>query len=66
MKICDFVEWELNIFRESCNFTDDERQYFELKAKNKSNVQIAQEMNISENTVVNIDRKVKRKILKVI
>lgn len=66
MKICNFVESELNYFRQSCNFTDDERQYFELKAKNKSNVQIAQEMNISENTVVNIGRKVKRKILKVI
>lgn len=66
MKISDFVEWELNYFRVSCNFTDDERKYFELKAKNKSNVQIAQEMNVSENTVVNIGRKVKKKMIKVL
>lgn len=66
MKICDFVEWELNFFREQCNFTEDERQYFELKAKNKTNVAIAQEMNVSENTVVNIGRKVKKKMLKVL
>lgn len=66
MKISDFVEWELNYFRASCNFTDDERKYFKLKAKNKSNVQIAQEMNVSENTVVNIGRKVKKKMIKVL
>ena len=66
MKICDFVESELNFFREQCNFTEDERQYFELKAKNKTNVAIAQEMNVSENTVVNIGRKVKKKMLKVL
>lgn len=66
MKISDLVEWELNYFRASCNFTDDERKYFELNAKNKSNVQIAQEMNVSENTVVNIGRKVKKKMIKVL
>jgi DNA-binding CsgD family transcriptional regulator len=66
MKICDFVEWELEYFRQQCNFTDDERRYFEYKAKNKSNVQIAQLMCVSENTVVNIGRKVKRKMLKVL
>lgn len=66
MKICDFVEWELSFFREQCNFTEDESQYFELKAKNKTNVAIAQEMNVSENTVVNIGRKVKKKMLKVL
>lgn len=66
MKISDFVEWELDLFRNQCNFTDDERQYFELKAKGKSNIQIAFEMNVSENTVVNIGRKVKKKIIKVL
>lgn len=66
MKICDFVEWELNYFRKQCNFTDDEMKYFDLKSKNKSNTQIAQMMNVSENTVVNIGRKVKRKMKKVL
>lgn len=66
MKICNFVESELNYFRQSCNFTDDELQFFNLKAKNRSNVQIAQLMNVSENTVVNIGRRVKRKMIKVL
>lgn len=66
MKICDFVERELEYFRKQCNFTDDEREYFELKAKGKSNVQISMIMNVSENTVVNIGRKVKKKIIKVL
>ena len=50
MKICDFTVPELNRFRELCNFTDSELQYFNLRAKDKSNVQIAQEMNVSEST----------------
>ena len=66
MKICDFVEWELQKFRDECNFTADELAYFELRAKNKSNVQIAYELNVSESTVSILARKVKKKILKVI
>lgn len=66
MKICDFTVPELDRFRELCNFTEDERVYFELRAKNKSNVQIAYEMHISESTVSVLARKVKKKILRVI
>lgn len=66
MKICDFVEWELQKFRDECNFTDQELEYFNLRAKNKSNVQIAYEMHISESTVSVLARKVKRKIYKVL
>ena len=63
MKICDFTVPELNRFRELCNFTDSELQYFNLRAKDKSNVQIAQEMNVSESTVSVLARKVKKKII---
>lgn len=66
MKICDFTVPELNKFRELCNFTEDERIYFELRSKNKSNVQIAYEMHVSESTVSILARKVKKKILRVI
>ena len=66
MKICDFTVPELNKFRELCNFTEDERTYFELRSKNKSNVQIAYEMHVSESTVSILARKVKKKILRVI
>lgn len=66
MRIYDFVEWELQKFRDECNFTDDELECFELKAKNKSIIQIAMQMNISEAQVSKLTARIKRKILKVI
>lgn len=66
MIISDFVEWELQMFRDKCNFTEDEMQYFNLRAKGKSNVQISLEMNVSESKVSTLARKVKRKMIKVL
>ena len=66
MKIYDFVEWELQKFRDECNFTDDELAYFNLKAKNKSNIRISIEMCVSEPQVSKLAKRVKTKILKVI
>lgn len=66
MKLCDFTVPELNKFRELCNFTDNELQYFNLKSKDMSNVQIAMEMNISESSVSILARKVKSKMKRII
>lgn len=66
MKIRDFVEWELQMFRDKCNFTEDELTYFNLRAKDKSNVQIAMEMNVSEAQVSKLARRVKDKMKRVI
>lgn len=66
MIISDFVEWELQMFRDKCNFTEDEMQYFNLRSKGKSNVAIALEMNVSESKVSVLARKVKRKMMKVL
>lgn len=66
MKIRDFTVPELNKFRELCNFTADELQYFELRAKDKSNVEIALSMNISESQVSKLAKRVKSKIIRVI
>lgn len=66
MKIRDFVEWELQMFRDKCNFTEDELQYFNLRAKDKSNVQIANEMNVSEAQVSKLARRVKSKMIRVL
>jgi hypothetical protein len=66
MKICDFVEWELQKFRDECNFSDEELEYFNLRAKDKSNIQIAMQMNISEAKANKLSAKVRKKILKVI
>ena len=66
MKIYDFTVPELNRFRELCNFTPDERQYFDLRAKHYSNFQISLEMNISEGKVSKLAKSVKSKILRVL
>ena len=51
MRICDFTTHELEMFRKECNFTDIELQCFNLKAKNKTNTELAMELNISDSTV---------------
>lgn len=66
MLIYDFTNPELDRFRELCNFTPQEMDYFNLRAKGKSNVQIALEMNVSEPQVSKLAKKVKSKILRVV
>lgn len=66
MLIRDFTVPELDRFRELCNFTDDELQYFNLKSRDKSNVHIAMEMNISEPQVSKLAKRVKSKIKRVL
>lgn len=66
MQIFDFTVPELDMFRNLCNFTEDEREYFELRARGKSNVQIAMEMNVSESKVSKLARKVKSKMFRVL
>jgi len=66
MKIYDFVEWELEKFRKECNFTDEELEYFNLRAKGKSNVEISLTMNISTAKVSVLAKKVKSKMIRVL
>ena len=66
MLIRDFTVPELNKFRELCNFTTDERLYFELRARDKSNIEISLEMNVSTAQVSKIAKRVKTKIIKVL
>lgn len=65
MKLCDFTVPELDRFRELCNFTDEELEYFNLKSRDVSNIQIALKMNISESKVSILARKVKSKIKRI-
>lgn len=65
MQVYDFTVPELNKFRELCNFSDDELEYFNLRAKHKSNVEIALTMNVSEGQVSKLARRVKDKIIRV-
>lgn len=66
MKIRDFTVPELNKFRELCNFTDAELEYFNLRARDKSNVEIAMAMNISEPQVSKLAKRVKAKMLRIV
>lgn len=66
MKISDFTVPELDVFREKCNFTESERQCFELKAKDYTNTKLAMELAMSESNVSVIMRRVRTKITKVL
>lgn len=66
MLLRDFTKPELDYLLEMCNFTEDEEAYFRLRAKDKSNVQIAIEMNVSDAQVSKLAKRVKTKILKVL
>lgn len=66
MKLYDFVEPELERFRRECNFSAEELEYFNLRAKHYSNLQIAIEMSVSEGKVSKLAKSVKTKILKVL
>lgn len=66
MKIADFTKPELDMFREMCNFTPQELQYFNLRSKDCSNIEIAMIMNVSESTVSKLARKVKDKMKRVL
>lgn len=62
----DFTKPEIEYLLEQCNFTDDERTYFLLRTRDKSNIQIAMEMNISEAQVSRLAKRVKTKICKIL
>ena len=66
MKISTFTKPELDMFREKCNFTDQERKCFELKAKDYTNTQLSMKLNISESTVSVTMKRVRAKIYKII
>lgn len=65
MLLRDYTVPELQRYIDGCNFTDDELEYFNLKAKNKSNVQISFAMNISERQVVKLGTRVRSKMSRI-
>ena len=65
-QLYDFTVPELNRLRELCNFSPQELEYFNLRAKHKSNVEIALTMHVSESQVSKLARKVKDKIKRVV
>ena len=66
LHINDFTEPELQYFRDMCNFSDEELVCFNLRAKNKSIVEIALLMHCSEPKISKLIKRVKTKIKKVL
>ena len=62
MKICDFTKPELDRFRKECNFTEIERQCFDLKAKGLTNYQLAMQLNICDSSVSSTMKSIRAKI----
>lgn len=54
------------MFKEYCNFSDLELSCFNLKAKNKTNYQLAMELNICDSTVSTTMKSVRAKITAVL
>lgn len=65
MKVSRFTKPELDYFRAQCNFTDEELECFNLKAKDRTNLQIALELNMSESKVSSLSKRIRTKIFKV-
>lgn len=64
-KIRDYTVPQLEKFRQLCNFTDSELEYFNLKAKDLSNTAISIRMNISISQVSILSSRVFAKISKI-
>lgn len=61
-----YVKFQLDIFREQCNFTEEELQYFDMKAKDYMDVRIATALMISEGKVAKLSKSVRAKMKTVI
>lgn len=66
LHINDFTEPELQYFRDNCNFSEAELECFNLRAKNKSIIEISLSMHCSEPQVSKLIRRVKNKIKRLI
>lgn len=65
LRLNEMIQDEIDYLIEHCNFDDEELEYVRYKAKNKSNVFISINMNVSTAKVSYIARKVKAKIKRV-
>lgn len=62
MIVSDFTNFELNYFRDNCNFVGNENQVFELRSQGITLEEIAERLNMSVEGIKRISRKVNRKI----
>lgn len=62
----DFTELKCDFFRAVCNFTPDERRIFDLKVQDRTGMEIALKMRMSESFVYRRVKGIKAKILRVL
>lgn len=65
MIISDFTQPELDIFWKECNFVGHERDVFRLRGLGVPLEVIAEELNLSVDSIKKISRKVNTKITKI-
>lgn len=65
MKIRDYTVPELNHFRQYCNFTPQESEFFELRAGDATLEDCCGSMNCTMSTVNNLSRRVRSKMQRV-
>ena len=61
-----YVKFQLDIFKEQCNFTEEELKYFDMKSKDCMDIKIANELMISEGKVAKLSKSVRAKMKLVI
>ena len=62
MVVSDFTKFELDFFRENCNFVNEEKDVFELRSQGVTLEQIAERLNMSVRGIKKTSQKVNRKI----
>ena len=62
----EFTKPECDRFRELCNFTEDERQVFDLRVTGKSIIEISMTLCMGEATVKRRIKGIKKKIYRVL
>ena len=66
MKICDFVNSELDHIRSEANFTNEELQLFNMRANNIPLEECAERMNLSVSAIKQKSQKINSKIERVL
>lgn len=66
MKICDFVNSELEHIRSEANFTNEEMILFNMRANNIPLEECAEQMNLSVSAIKRKSQKINNKIQRVL
>lgn len=66
VKVCEFIEPELEQFRQICNFVGLEKDVFELRARGLSLYEMSDALDVDYEVVKRASQKVTHKIIKAI